>query len=172
LKGLKEGKTLATNSALLNFEINGQGIGSEIQLQGKKVKVSYKGFMQSVVPMDHLEIISNGKVLKSISLKGDKTTAEIEGTITIDQSSWVLLRAWNDNATPAIQDFYPYATTNPIYLRVNNQPIHSKTDADYFLQWIDNVYETAGKQQYLTEAEKQLTLNNIKEARKVMESRK
>jgi len=172
LKGLKEGKTLATNSALLNFEVNGQGPGGEIIAQGKKIKVSYKGFMQSIIPMDHLEIISNGKVIKTITLNGDKTSAQIEGTITLDRSSWILLRAWNDNAIPAVQDFYPYATTNPIYVSLEGQPIRSKADAEYFLQWIDRVYESAAQQTYLTDGEKELTLTNIREARSVFENRR
>lgn len=169
LDGLKKGRTLATNSAILGFEINQSGPGSEIELKGKKVKVNYKGFMRSIIPMDHLQIISNGKVIKEIIVKGDKTTSDFEGSITIDESSWVLLRAWNDNAHPDIQDFYPYATTSPVYLILNQQPIRSKQDANYFLQWIDKVYESASLQVYLTEREKELTLNNINEARKVFE---
>lgn len=169
LRGLKEGNTMATNSALLHFEVNEKGPGAEIQLQGKR-KVSYKGFMRSVIPMDHLEIISNGKVIKTIDLKGDKTSADISGTITIDKSSWLLLRAWNDGASPSIQDYYPYSTTGPVYLLVNNKPIHSSEDARYFIQWIDKVYESASKHTYLTESERDLTLNNILEARKVFEA--
>lgn len=172
LKGLKEGKTLATNSALLHFEVNGNGPGSEIELTGKKVKVSYKGIMRSVIPMDHLEIISNGKVLKKIDLKGDQSTADFSGTITIDQSSWILLRAWNDEANPSIQDYYPYATTSPVYFLLNNQPIQSAEDADYFIRWIDKVYASASKHVYLTESERNLTLHNILEARKVFEAQK
>ncbi|HEY5691553.1 MAG TPA: CehA/McbA family metallohydrolase, partial [Cyclobacteriaceae bacterium] len=53
LDGLKKGKTLATNSAILGFEINQSGPGSEIQVKDKKIKVNYKGFMRSVIPMDH-----------------------------------------------------------------------------------------------------------------------
>ncbi|HNP06811.1 MAG TPA: CehA/McbA family metallohydrolase [Cyclobacteriaceae bacterium] len=170
LKGLKEGNTMATNSALLYFEVNEKNPGSEIRLQGKKIKVSYKGFMRSIIPMDHLEIISNGKVLKTIELKGDRTSADLSGTITIDKSSWLLLRAWNDDAVPAIQDYYPYATTGPVYLIVNNNPIHSPEDARYFIQWIDKVYESASKHVYLTEYERDLTLTNILEARKIYEA--
>lgn len=172
LKGLKEGKTLATNSALVHFEVDGNGPGSEIELTGKKVKVSYKGFMRSLIPMDHLEIISNGKVIKKIDLKGDKSTADFSGTITIEKSSWILLRAWNDEANPAIQDYYPYATTSPVYLMLNNKPIQSPEDAGYFIRWIDKVYESASKHFYLTESERNLTLNNILEARKVFEAQK
>ena len=169
LKGLKEGRTIATNSALLNLEVNENGIGSEIKTEGKKIKISYKGFMRSVVPMDHLEIVSNGKVIKSITLKGDRQSADLEGTITIDRSAWILLRAWNDNADTNIQDIYPYATTGAIYVLVNNKPIQSAEDASYFVKWIDKVYESAGKQTYLTESERNLTLHNISNARKVFE---
>ncbi|HEY5690677.1 MAG TPA: hypothetical protein VIS49_04390, partial [Cyclobacteriaceae bacterium] len=111
-------------------------------------------------------------VIKEIIVKGDKTISDFEGSITIDKSSWVLLRAWNDNAHSDIQDFYPYATTSPVYLILNQQPIRSKQDATYFLQWIDKVYESASQQVYLTEREKEVTLNNINEARKVFERRK
>ena len=122
--------------------------------------------------MDHLEIISNGKVIKKIDLKGDKSTADFSGTITIEKSSWILLRAWNDEANPAIQDYYPYATTSPVYLMLNNKPIQSPEDAGYFIRWIDKVYESASKHFYLTESERNLTLNNILEARKVFEVQK
>ncbi len=169
LKGLKEGKALATNSALLNFEINNTGIGSEIQLKGKKVKVNYKGYMRSIIAMDHLEIIQNGKVIKSIELKGDRTTADLEGTLTVDKSGWLLLRAWNDSDHIDIQDFYPYATTNPIYFIVNGHPIQSSSDAIYFARWIDRVYEEAEQKKYFTPEEKKLTLDHILEAKKVFE---
>lgn len=172
LDGLKKGKTLATNSAILGIEVNQLGPGSEIPMKGKKVKVNYKGFMRSVIPIDHLEIISNGKVIKEIALTGDKTTNNFEGSITLDRSSWLLVRAWNDNAHSDIQDFYPYATTSPVYIILNQQPIRSTQDAIYFLQWIDKVYESASQQVYLNEGEKELTLNNINEARKVFEERK
>jgi len=122
--------------------------------------------------MDHLEIIVNGKVVKSISLKGDRTSADIEGTLLIDKSSWVLLRAWNEEAHPSIQDYYPYATTGVVYLIGNGKPIRSSEDATYFIQWIDKVSESAGKQTYLTDSERTLTLQNIGEARKVFENRK
>ncbi|MCB0498596.1 MAG: CehA/McbA family metallohydrolase [Cyclobacteriaceae bacterium] len=172
LNGLKNGKTMATNSALLNFEVNGGSPGDEVRLQGKKSRVSYNGFMRSVVPMDHLEIIGNGKVLKSFDLKGDRTSADISGTLVVDKSMWVLLRAWNDRANASIQDYYPYATTGPIYLTANNAPIRSPEDAHYFVQWIDKVHEAASRQVYLTEEERNLVLDSIQKARGVFEAQK
>ncbi len=172
LRGLKMGRTIATNSALLSFEINDSLPGSEIQLKGKKVKISYKGFMRSIIPMDHLEIISNGKVIKSIKLDGDRKSADLHGMLVVDHSAWVLLRAWNDGPNPTIQDYYPYATTGPVYLILNNQPIRSPSDASYFLAWIDKVYESAASQDYLSDVERDLTLFNIQKARKIFEKRK
>lgn len=172
LAGLKAGNALATNSAILHFEVNDQQPGTEIAVTGKKVKLNYKGFMRSIIPMDHLEIIQNGKVVKSIKLTGDKTTADLEGTLTLDQSGWLLLRAWNDTDHELIQDFYPYATTNPVYVINDGKPIRSTADADYFINWIDRVYESASRQTYFTKAEKDLTLNHILQAKKEFESRK
>lgn len=172
LQGLKAGHSLATNGPLLGLTLNERGPGEEIQLKGRKNKLTYKGFMRSIVPIDHLEIVNNGKVIKTISLIGDKTTADFDGTLTIEGSGWVLLRAWNDTGTLGVLDFYPYGTTNPTYLIVNDKPIRSGMDADYFIRWIDRVAESAGKQTYLNTSEKELTLTNIEEARKVFESRK
>ncbi|HNP95863.1 MAG TPA: CehA/McbA family metallohydrolase, partial [Cyclobacteriaceae bacterium] len=172
LAGLKAGNALATNSAILHFEVNGQKPGSEVTVAGKKIKLNYKGFMRSIIPMDHLEIIQNGKVVKDIKLSGDKTTADLEGTLTLDQSGWLLLRAWNDTDHELIQDFYPYATTNPVYVIKDSMSIRSPQDADYFIRWIDKIYESASRQNYFTEAEKELTLKHILTAKSVFESRK
>ena len=33
----------------------------------------------------------------------------------------------------------PFAHTNPIYVTVDKQPIHSKVDAEYFVKYLENV---------------------------------
>lgn len=167
LQGLKEGKTVATNSALLGFEVNGMGPGSELAMGGKKIKINYKGWMRSIIPMDHLEIVQNGKVVKSVTLTGDKTSADLEGTLTLSESGWLLLRAWNDNDHVDVQDFYPYATTNPVYVIKDGKAIHSAVDAQYFLGWVDMVYKEAEKKEYFTEEERRVTLETIEKARQV-----
>lgn len=173
LAGLKAGRTIATNGPILGLQINDQLPGSEINLTGKTKKVSYSGFLRSIVPIDHLEIVQNGKVVKTIQLNGDKKSADIGGELVVSQSSWILLRAWNNNATPDVYDIYPYGTTNPIFINLNEQPIRSAMDANYFIQWIERVDEAASIHPgYLNDAEKEEVRQTIRKAKLVFESRR
>jgi hypothetical protein len=32
----------------------------------------------------------------------------------------------------------PFAHTNPVYVTIDNKPIHSKEDAEYFIKYLEN----------------------------------
>ena len=171
IDGVKKGKTFASNGPLLGFTLENQGPGGDIAL-ARKEKLTYKGFVRSSVPIDKLEIIQNGKVVKTITLNGDRTTADFTGTLNITTSSWVLLRA-HSPPNPEVLDIYPYATTNAVFVNVGEQPMHSAEDAGYFLTWIDRIEEAASAvTTWNTEAEKTRVMNDIKEARKIFEERR
>jgi hypothetical protein len=85
----------------------------------------------------------------------------------------VLLRAWNDHASPDIFDIYPYATTNAVFLAQRDAAIHCGADADYFLAWIDRLSAGARRHAgYNTDAERQLTLDEFAAARAQFEQRR
>ena len=112
----------------------------------------------------------NGKVVKTIALDGDRTAADFAEQITVDRSGWIVLRAWNDHATPDVFDLYPYASTNPVFVTVGSEPIRSREDAAFFLKWIDKVHAAAAaNRDYNTQAERDAVLKHIDDARKVFE---
>ena len=81
--------------------------------------------------------------------------------------------AWNDGPGPYIFDRFPYATTNPVFVEVDGQPLRSREDAEYFIDWIDRVYEQlSGNKHYNDELEKQAVLSSIESARAVFENRR
>ena len=81
--------------------------------------------------------------------------------------------AWNDGPGTDIFDRFPYATTNPVFVEVDGQPLRSQADADYFIDWIDRVYEQlSGNKHYNDELEKQAVLSSIESARAVFENRR
>jgi hypothetical protein len=129
--------------------------------------------MQSIVPMDHLEVVVNGKLVQRIDLDQTRQSANFTGRLKLDASGWVLLRAWNDDASPDIFDRFPYATTNPVFVEIGGQPLRSTADADYFISWIDRVYEQlSNNPHYNDDGEKQAILSSIESARTVFESRR
>ena len=173
LEGLKRGHTLATNGPLLGFTINEQGPGGEVLLGAGEHELDYSGFMRSMVPVDHLEIVYNGDVVKTINPGGDRKSADLRGRLRVNESGWLLLRAWNDGSHPGVFDLYPYATTSPVYVNVDGQVPQSREDAEYFIAWIERIRESAAEHpDYNTGAEREAVLANLDLAERVFEERR
>ena len=169
LESVKAGRTFATNGPLLWFELGGKTAGGEVRLE-KGQDVRFKVALRSIVPLDHAQVVCNGKVAGEIELKGDRQSADATGSIPLAGSGWCVLRAFSDQAEYPILDLYPYATTSPVYVSVAGAPLHSPADAAYFVAWVDRLI-AAGRSSanWNTEAEKQSVLALLEEARKKYE---
>ena len=165
LAAIKSGRTFATNGPLLRFSLAGKGIGGQVSLP-KKQDVSFSVGMTSIVPLDHLQIVCNGKVIRELQMDEKRMAANVNGTIPIESSGWCVLRAFSDKAEYPILDLYPYATTSPVYIDVAGAPLHSPTDAAYFIQWMDRLIAAADSNtSWNTETEKQTVLSLLRDAK-------
>jgi hypothetical protein len=173
LAALRAGRTMATNGPLVGLTVEDQPPGSEIALANGGGELRYKGFLRSIVPIDHLELVMNGNVVRTIVLDRSRTRADFEGTLQVPESGWLLARAWNDAAQPLIFDLYPYATTNALFFRSPSATPHCGPDADYFIAWLDRLEAAASTHDgYNTPAERDLTLEEIRDARRVFIERR
>jgi hypothetical protein len=173
LAGLRAGRTMATNGPLVGLTVQGQPPGASIAVSAGGTEVHYAGFMRSEVPVDHLEIILNGNVVRTIHLTRKRTSADFNGKLNVKGNGWVLVRAWNDAASPDIFDLYPYATTNAFFFRDPNASFHCGKDADYFLSWLERLQSAASIHEgYNTKTERETTLGEIRAARAVMMERR
>ena len=138
LSALKSGRTFVSNGPLVGLIVDGKRPGDALAGAGKKsVRVS----LRSPFPVDRLELVQNGRVIKSFRLTGDRTRYDWSGDVTIKDGGWLVLRAFNDVPHPWVLDLYPYATTSPIYLDAPAPP--APEDAAYFVAWMDRVVEAA-----------------------------
>jgi hypothetical protein len=168
LSSLKQGGTFATNAPLLGFTLGGGALGDKIRLPAGENKVKFTAWLRSIVPIDHLEVICNGRVVRELKLSNDHETADVEDAIAISQSGWCLLRAWSDKAEYPVLDAYPYATTSPIYVTVAGSAAKPTEDAAYFIAWIDRMIQDAdSNRDWNTPAEKASVLNLLEQARAV-----
>jgi len=173
LAGLHAGRTLATNGPLLGLTVEGQPPGADLSVPAGRTGIKYQGFLRSVVPMDHLELVMNGKVVRTIRLSGTRRSADFADTLPVTGSGWLLLRAWNDAASPEIFDLYPYATTNAFFFHAAGAATHCGADAEFFLKWIDRLEEAAAANgDYNTVQERDATLGEIGAARAIMTERR
>jgi hypothetical protein len=122
--------------------------------------------MRSNVPVDHLELVSNGVVVERFSTGANRQHLDVEGMIRIAGSAWILLRAWNDGPHPHVLDTYPYATTSPVYVEAGGQPRRSAEAGQYFMRWVDKITaDTMQRADYRTPAEKDAVLADAARAR-------
>jgi TolB protein len=172
LSALKAGKSFATNGPLLDFSLNGRGIGDELRLPKGSTTLSARVTLHSYVPVDRLEIVHNGEVVSNIPLEGNRTDLVRSVSIPVSSSGWYLLRARANGPVYPVLDVYPYATTSPIYVTVAGKPVRSPEDAKYFIRWIDRL-ETAAQRHpdWNTPDEKAEVLNSIRQARAEFERR-
>ena len=176
LGAIKAGRTFATNGPVLRFTLGGKGIGGEVKIPQRQsrqqgTQVRFAAELASIVPVDHLQIVCNGKVARELTLAGNRTSAHIEDTISIESSGWCVLRAFTDKAEYPILDLYAYATTSPIYISVAGAPLHSPADASYFVAWVDRlIAATRSNTSWNTDAERQSVVNSLEDAKKTYQA--
>jgi Tol biopolymer transport system component len=170
---LRQGRTFATNGPLIEFRLGGEMVGSELKFDAPQPAVPFTAKMRSIVPVDHLEVVCNGKVAQTLRIEGTRESADLSGTIPLQESGWCVLRAWSEKAEYPVMDNYAYATTSPVYITIGGKRAYSKEDADYFKAWIDRTIEVTNKYPDWNSAEeKQGVMKKLEDARAVYENLK
>ena len=145
MDGLKQGRTFATNGPLVEFKLGGEMVGNELKFDAAQAAVPFTAKLRSIVPVDHLEVVCNGKVVQELKLDGTRDSADVAGTIPVSESGWCVLRAWSEKAEYPVMDKYAYATTSPVYVTVGGKRAYAKADAEYFQAWIGRTMEITEK---------------------------
>jgi TolB protein len=171
LSALKGGRSFATNGPVIEMTVDGTGPGGEVRLEGgAEVAVTVR--LRSNVPVDHLELVRNGRVVQHIALGADRRSAAATVRVRIDRSGWLLLRARGDKPAYPTLDVFPYATTSPVYLTVGSRPARSAEDARYFMRWIDRMRSSVeAHRDWNSDAERRETLDMLAQARAEYERR-
>ena len=196
LEGLRLGRTFVTNAPLLEFEIEASadasvqggsrpageakgrpgravGVGDDLQLAAGRHALRARITMRSHVPIDHVELVRNGRVVASVPLEAGRMRASATVPLTADESGWHVVRAYADGPRLPVLDLYPYASTSPIYVTVNGRPVRSVEDAEFFLVWLERLREeTAAHRDWNAAAEREATLRLLADARAEFDRRR
>jgi TolB protein len=171
MDSLQKGRTFATNGPLVEFTLGEHSVGEELKLDRAQDAVSFTAKLRSIVPVDHLELVCNGRVVQSFLLDGAKVSADMNGAIPLRESGWCVLRASSDKAEYPVLDNYAYATTSPIYVTIGGKAPGSPQDAKYFAAWIDRVVDiTSHYPDWNSPEEKKLVLERLRAAKQIFEA--
>jgi Tol biopolymer transport system component len=168
LQALKDGRSFATNGPLLGLKLGGAPVGATLTFDAAQKSVKFTAALRSIVAVDHLDLVCNGRVVRAFVKHSPIDHADLEGTIPLSSSGWCVLRAFSDAARYPVLDNYVYATTSPIYVTIAGAKPHSSEDAKYFAAWIDRITETtAAYPDWNNAAEKRSVLSRLAQAKSV-----
>ena len=160
---LKSGRTFVSNGPLLGLDDRRQAARRHARERaGKRCRCASR--MRSPFPVDHLELVQNGRVIKTFKLAGDRTRFDWSGDV--DAQGGRLARA------ARLQRPAASLGARPLSLRDDEPDLHRRAgaacaeDAAYFVAWMDRVIEAAaGARRLEQRAEKADTLDYLNAAR-------
>ena len=141
LDGLKSGRSFVTNGPIPTLEVNGKGPGETCELaEAGKVRVAVT--VESYVPFNKIEVIVNGKVAAHDEVaRAMRRGCGSGASMSSCRSSGVAGSPCASAAPnhPLVFDGPAWAHTSPVYVKVAGQRIASRQDAEYFVDWIEQM---------------------------------
>ena len=131
IDGVRKGRTFVTTGPLLDFKINGKGLGEEINLANAdsvliEIDVIYDPGDGSV---NKIELVENGNIVRQFPLMEQKGEINIKFKHAIKENSWIALRGsgsldkeqmdvepWNFGLLKWSNIFH----SAPIYVKIDN----------------------------------------------------
>jgi hypothetical protein len=131
--GLRAGRSFVSNGPLLRCRANGKLPGEVFTAAaGEKIEIEIDATLNSREPVPAVEIVRDGKVVRSIPVSADGQRASL-GKLTFTESGWFVVRAITSEPKT-----FRFASTAPFYVEVgaNKQRI-SKASAQFFVNWVE-----------------------------------
>jgi hypothetical protein len=122
-RGLRSGNTFLSGGPLLRLSVDGQRIGSTIDLPANGGTLEVEASAESVVPFGSLELVVNGAVVARTTGRGPARSLSLRESLRIDRHSWIAARCGG----PEYFDSIPHhdgwrrqimAHTSPVYVGV------------------------------------------------------
>ncbi|MBL8230438.1 MAG: CehA/McbA family metallohydrolase [Bryobacterales bacterium] len=170
LDAIRKGRTIVTNGPLLRVDVDGRIPGDEIHLPDAGGSVELRASVESIVPIEKMEVFFNGKVIETAVINGK--AGELRKRIPITRSGWITVRASHSKPQHPIDDSFVIGETGPIYIYKGKQPIRSREDAEYFIRFVDDTIQQAEQHAgWRSEKEKRHVMEQFQQARRVFEQR-
>lgn len=138
LDGIRRGATFVTNGPVLEFRVNGRGLGEEAALTGPG-RVAIEAVVRFDAARDdvfRLEVVQNGALIKSAPRTGPGEEISLRFELDVTEPCWLAARIWGEKiGEPGPPDGYvppwrnrkrgapaTHGHTSPIYVTVAGSP--------------------------------------------------
>jgi hypothetical protein len=169
VEGIRKGRTFASDYPLLEFAVNGRDPGDTIRLAPGKAKLRVKARAVSIEPYEVLEIVYNGKVIRSEKAAGAHFEAAIDESIEVDRGGWIAARAHGPKMLAYGHSWWAMpvmAHSSPVYLDMPGRHAPAAEGARLFLEQLGYLEQWIGKQE-MPEADRRKAAELIERARTI-----
>jgi len=139
IEGLRAGRSFVSNGPLVMLAVEGKEVGGTVALNAPAA-VKVQATVLAQYPLDKIEVLYNGQVAASSASAKEGVKTERSWTIKVDRSGWIGMRVTGPH--PDLKGAAVFAVTSPVYVTVAGKPGGSAGDAQYFLDWIDRLWQT------------------------------
>jgi hypothetical protein len=133
MEAVRRADTFVTYGPLLEFNVDGQPMGSCIKMSASGGTVDVTWQVASVtIPMSRIELIMNGEIRESVAVSPEEGSGH--WSVKVDKSSWLALLVRGHYADkPEIIT----AHSSPVMIDVGDSPIPAAADAVTILEQIE-----------------------------------
>lgn len=137
--GQKAGRSFITTGPMIEWTANGSGPGDTLRPDSAS-RVRVRARVSAQFPLTTLELIQNGVVVRTKIPISSENELTLDESVEVTRSGWLAVRCKSGNPQSSFPGGAELAAHgNPIYVEMRGQPLDSRSDADYFLAWIDRL---------------------------------
>jgi hypothetical protein len=168
VEGVRRGAVVVSNGPLLDLVVEGRGPGAVVDLTASSKQIAGEVRAISHRPLETLEMVANGRVVRSIEGDSRQTELRLSFTLPTTGSVWVAarVRARRQANEPVIQ-----AHSNPVYLLRDRRPVHDRAARQAVAErWRRDVdYYRSGELVFADPEQRRELLARLDEATRILE---
>lgn len=156
LAAVKRGRTFMSTGPIILMGVNGHQPGDEVALaDNAPTAVRVRVDVRSIAPVDSLQVIVNGKSVKTIARTGsDSGRIAFDGPIEAPQGGWIAARVIGP-PSKYLGDDYAFAHTGPVYIVRGGKGHVELQDVEFLSQTVDAIWSRVDRGRWRTPAERE-----------------
>jgi hypothetical protein len=143
---VRAGRTFLSGGPLLRFRVDGAEIGDTLQLPGNGGTVEVEAEAESIIPIQTLEIVQQGRVVATNGESNGARRLSLRATLHVDGDTWLAARCGRPPDAPIrhhdVWQRGVFAHTSPIYVACGGEwSLYDPATAHYMLALVEGTME-------------------------------
>jgi hypothetical protein len=134
IRAYKQGRSFASNGPMIFLTVDGKEPGDELRFPPGPRTVRVRASVRSLVPVDKVDVIVNGKVAASRNGAG-----ALDERIALEGPSWIALRAMGPWDRMILNDAGAFAHTSPVYVQIGAERLAVREDVRFYIDWMEKL---------------------------------